>query len=35
MTYQGNILNQGTYYYLVDLGNGKKMTGFITVVRDR
>jgi len=34
-TYQGNILNQGTYYYLVDLGNEKKMTGFITVVRDR
>jgi len=34
-TYQGNILNQGTYYYLVDLGKGKKMTGFITVVRDR
>ena len=34
-TYHGNILNQGTYYYLVDLGNGKKMTGFITVVRDR
>ena len=34
-TYQGNILNQGTCYYLVDLGNEKKMTGFITVVRDR
>ena len=34
-TYGGSILNQGTYYYLVDLGNGTYLKGFITVVRDR
>jgi len=34
-TYHGSILNQGTYYYLVDLGNGSTLRGFITVVRDR
>jgi len=34
-TYHGAILNQGTYYYLVDLGNGSTLRGFITVVRDR
>ena len=34
-TYQGSVLNEGTYYYLVDLGNGSNLKGFITVVRDR
>ena len=34
-TYHGSILNQGTYYYLVDLGNGSTLRGFITVVRAR
>ena len=34
-TYQGSVLNEGTYYYLVDLGNGSNVKGFITVVRDR
>jgi len=34
-TYRGSVLNQGTYYYLVDLGNGSTLRGFITVVRDR
>ena len=34
-TYRGSVLNQGTYYYLVELGNGSTLRGFITVVRDR
>jgi len=33
-TYRGSVLNADTYYYLVDLGNGTSLKGFITVVRD-
>jgi len=31
-TYRGSVLNEGTYYYSVDLGNGTVSRGFITVV---
>ncbi len=31
-TYRGSVLNEGTYYYSVDLGNGTINKGFITVV---
>jgi gliding motility-associated-like protein len=31
-TYRGSVLNEGTYYYTVDLGNGTTKKGFITVV---
>jgi len=31
-TYRGSVLSEGTYYYLVDLGNGKNFKGTITVV---
>jgi len=30
--YRGSALNEGTYYYLVELGNGQSVKGFITVV---
>ena len=34
-TLNGEPLQEGTYYYIVDLGNGSKLyKGFITVVRD-
>jgi gliding motility-associated-like protein len=34
-TYRGSVLNNGTYYCWVDLGNGTYIRGFITVVKDR
>jgi gliding motility-associated-like protein len=34
-TYRGGVLAEGTYYYLVDLGNGNTVKGFITVLRNR
>jgi len=34
-TFRGATLNEDTYYYLVDLGNGSVIKGFMTVVRDR
>ncbi|TPG35357.1 cadherin-like beta sandwich domain-containing protein [Flavobacterium pectinovorum] len=34
-TYKGSPLNEDTYYYLIDLGNGSpKMKGFISIIRD-
>jgi|GEM_PF-1266330 len=34
-TYKGSPLNEDTYYYLIDLGNGSpKLKGFITIIRD-
>ncbi len=34
-TYKGSPLNEDTYYYLIDLGNGSpKIKGFITIIRD-
>ncbi len=32
-SYRGSVLNSGTYYYLVDLGNGTNIKGYITVVK--
>jgi len=34
-TYRGSVVEEGTYYYSIDLGNGTITKGFITVVRDR
>jgi gliding motility-associated-like protein len=34
-TYKGSPLNEDTYYYLIDLGNGSpKMKGFISIIRN-
>ncbi|MBW4890627.1 gliding motility-associated C-terminal domain-containing protein [Mucilaginibacter sp. HMF5004] len=33
-SYNGAPLTQGTYQYVVDLGNGTKYTGYISIVRD-
>ncbi|SHK95485.1 gliding motility-associated C-terminal domain-containing protein [Chitinophaga jiangningensis] len=30
----GQLLAEGTYYYILDLGNGTRMKGFITIVRE-
>jgi len=34
-TYRGSVLSEGTYNYLIDLGNGTNIKGFITVVSNR
>ena len=35
-TYRGVVLNEDTYYYVIDPGNGSKATrGFITILRDK
>jgi gliding motility-associated-like protein len=32
-TYKGSTLNEGTYYYTINLGNGENVKGFLTVVK--
>ncbi|WP_113661166.1 MBG domain-containing protein [Pedobacter nanyangensis] len=34
-TYNGQPLAESTYYYIIDLGAGKILRGYITLVRDR
>ena len=34
-SYHGSVIKEGTYFYLIELGNGKIEKGFITVVSDR
>jgi gliding motility-associated-like protein len=34
-TYRSSVLSEGTYYYRIDLGNGKIVKGFITAVGSR
>jgi|GEM_PF-1010224 len=33
-TYNGQLLAESTYYYIIDLGEGRALRGFITLVRE-